>query len=380
MHARYAEEDKARRGRKLTLTEAGRGDEQLRSQLQQMLLTERAAARPRPAWEREPPRKGERGAGASSSRWREVSPPPGAPDEAAPPVAPLVTALSLAQAFNLLSSHKLLGGKLSKATDLRTWLSELLDFKPARPAFAGQHAGQHADPREAPASSSALAPAPALARSGRAEVIDEVVFVRLLNDVDPLARLRDSAGKLAALVAQMAAKMPQPRGAARLTAERHLKSWRAKCQQLDEQLSSIAAHVRAHAGVLVSRQLRALLPAPARPPSQPQPLARPGQVKLPTLAIERATPLLEWDEPPRTVYAATDLDGAGDGVARRLCVAVLTERRAAGFGAARGGKATNGSTAAEHAALELSVAKLAWIRVRVNPNPNPNPKTLTLTP
>ena len=40
-------------------------------------------------------------------------------------MAPLVTALSLAQAFNLLSSHKLLGGKLSKATDLRTWLSEL---------------------------------------------------------------------------------------------------------------------------------------------------------------------------------------------------------------------------------------------------------------
>ena len=39
MHARHVEEDKARRGRKLTLTEAGRGDEQLRSQLQQMLLT-----------------------------------------------------------------------------------------------------------------------------------------------------------------------------------------------------------------------------------------------------------------------------------------------------------------------------------------------------
>ena len=49
MHARHVEEDKARRGRKLTLTEAGRGDEQLRSQLQQMLLTERAAALPRRA-------------------------------------------------------------------------------------------------------------------------------------------------------------------------------------------------------------------------------------------------------------------------------------------------------------------------------------------
>ena len=347
MHARHVEEEKVRRGRKQPDT--GRGDE-LRSQLQQMLLTERAAARPRSAWEREPPRKGEGGAGESSSHWREIQPPPGALDEEAPPEAPLVTTLSQAQAFNMLSSHKLLGGKLSKATDLRTWLSELLDFKPARPAFAGQQ-----DP---PASSSALAPAPALARKGRSEVIDEAVFVRLLNDVDPLARLRDSAGKLAALVGQLAAKVPKPRGAARLTAERHLKSWRAKCQQLDEQLSSIAACVRAHAGVLVARQLRALLPAPARPPSQPQPQARPGQAKLPALTIERTTPLVEWDEPPRAVYAATDLDGAGDGVARRLCVAVLTVPRAGGFGAAGGQKATASSTPAEHAALELSVAKL----------------------
>ena len=349
MHARHVEEEKARRGRKQP--EAGRGDE-LRSQLQAMLLTERAAARPRAAWEREPPRKGEGGAGESSSRWREVKPPPGALDEEAPPEAPLVTTLSLAQAFSLLSSHKLLGGKLSKAADLRTWLSELLDFKPA---WAAMMAGQQDQPSS---SSTALAPAPALTRKGKNEVLDELAFVRLLNDVDPLARLRDSAGKLAALVAQLAVKVPKPRGAARLTAERHLKSWRAKCTQLDEQLSSIAACVRAHAGVLVSRQLRALLPAPARPPSQDAP-GRPGQTKLPALAIERATPLVEWDEPPRTVFAATDLDGAGDGVARRLCVAVLTERRAGGFGAAASGqKATAGSTAAEHAALELSVAKL----------------------
>ena len=371
LHARHAEEarrHKVTRGGELPEGLPAQGDE-LRAKLKQMLLTERTAARtaarPRPAWEREPPRKGEGGTdGRAAVHWRELQAPRagvGADAEGAAAEAPLSTTLTLAQAFSLLSTHKLLGGKLTTAADLRTWLSDLLDFKPARAAIAGEQNPSSS----AAAAIAAVAPAPSrgassstLARKAKVEILDERAFVRLLNDIDPLARLRDSAGKLAALVAQMAAKVPRPRGAARLTAERHLKQWRAKCQQLDEQLSSIAASVRAHVGVLVARQLRDLLPVPARPPSQPLPQDRPQPQQLPALVLERATRLFEWDEPPRTVYAATDLDGAGSGVARMLCVAVLTEPRAGGVGAAGGQKAAAGSTRAEHAALELSVAKL----------------------
>ncbi|KAL1510590.1 hypothetical protein AB1Y20_006891 [Prymnesium parvum] len=85
-----------------------------------------------------------------------------------------LTKMTLTQCFNFCNSHRLLCKPIESLASLRRWHEELKSFKPSLAA------------REQ--SSGAPARAVDAAGGGSLAVVDEFVFSRLLNDLDPISR------------------------------------------------------------------------------------------------------------------------------------------------------------------------------------------------
>jgi hypothetical protein len=256
-----------------------------------------------------------------------------------PAAAGAAPTLTLTQVYSLAREHSLLCAPLNNLQALRRWLLELRDFKPSRasrttlpisPASAGGGAaggtafGAHgglSPPLHGQPSHAGAAPPRGESNAAR---VDEFVFCRLMNDLDPIARLRDAAFELSMHVSQLALRLPAPRHSARHAAEARAVRWEHLGSLVVRSLDSLHAHLRGHTIGYVRQGLGALLPLPpppfaprARPPPPAMPPPRP-----PIYDVDRATPIPHAAEAPRVVYSASERSGGG-GVG---CIGVLPQR------------------------------------------------------
>lgn len=242
--------------------------------------------------------------------------------------------LSLTQVYSLAREHQLLCAPLNNLQAMRRWLIELREFKPSLESRVA--------PLQAP-----QAAALGVAESNAARV-SEFAFGRLLNDLDPIARLRDTAFELSMHTTQLSLKLPAPRHAARHAAEARALRWEHLGDSVVRSLDALHAHLRSHALGFVRQMLVGLLtpPAPphaprARPPPPEMPPPRP-----PPYEVDRASTIASAMEPPRVVFEASETSGGG-GIG---CVAVLPQRCLLP-------QKLGGRPLAEHLALEVAASR-----------------------
>ena len=275
--------------------------------------------------------------------------------------------LTLTQVYSLCREHQLLCAPLNNLQSLRRWAIELREFKPSvvarldakgapiiGPALSdapSRRGVQTSSIGQTPAATASAGPpivAPASRGEGNAARLGEIGFSRLLNDLDPIARLRDAAFELTMHTEQLARRLPAPRHAARHAAETRAERWEYLAELVVRSLDVLLAHLRAHALSFVRNELAALLPPPPppfRPRARPPPPALPPP-RPPPYEMDRSEAFAEAMEPPRVVYQARDCSG-GLTVG---CVAVLPQ-------ASLVPQKVSGRPLIEHLALEVASSR-----------------------
>ena len=181
--------------------------------------------------------------------------------------------LTLTQVYSLCREHQLLCQPLNNLQSLRRWLIELREFKPSLASRVTQPKDiTVADvpkvgtqpPEGEPVSYRGMT-STGLQKEGESNAarISEFAFCRLLNDLDPLARLRDAAFELSMHTTQLSLKLPAPRHASRLAAETRGARWEHLGEAI-RGLDALEAHLKVHTlGLSVSfrssRRLRAAI-------------------------------------------------------------------------------------------------------------------------
>ena len=261
-----------------------------------------------------------------------------------------------------MQEHQLLCQPLNNLQSLRRWLIELREFKPSLASRVTQPKDiTVADvpkvgtqpPEGEPVSYRGMT-STGLQKEGESNAarISEFAFCRLLNDLDPLARLRDAAFELSMHTTQLSLKLPAPRHASRLAAETRGARWEHLGEAILSGLDALEAHLKAHTLGFVRQQLQELLP----PPEQPYSRVRPPPPEMPPprpppYDVERSSPMHVWDEPPRKVFAAHELSVGPKGVGGAIgCIGVVPQKNLVP-------QRLGGRPLTEHLALEVAASR-----------------------
>ncbi|KAL3930897.1 MAG: hypothetical protein SGPRY_001343, partial [Prymnesium sp.] len=267
--------------------------------------------------------------------------------------------LTLTQCFNFCRSHALLCAPVDSLARLRGWYDTLRDFTPSL-------ASREKDGRRV---------------KGSGACVDQFIFSRLLNDLDPIARrapprslgkLRDLAFGISTRASSLRRKLLFPRGGDRLALEMRLDTWLRAAGEAVRGISAVKAHVRAHAAGFESRRLLIFPRSSAhnsvietscltprlihsRHPAQRslgegarvgQRVARPSKLapRPPAIDLDRSREVREAAETPRRVYLATELAGGTE-----VAVAVIPQGALAQTG--------RGRALMDHLQLEATMAR-----------------------
>lgn len=239
------------------------------------------------------------------------------------------TTLTLAQVHYLGREHQLLCAPLSTLQTLRRWLSELRPFAPAAPlsqSGADRRGGK--------------------SNGGR---LDQSAFLTLLNDLDPLARLRDIACEMKMHSQTITEQQRQLslRHGSRYADEGRATRCAAHTHTALRALNALRTRLRSHALGCVSRLLDAALPPSESRGnrSRPPPLTISMQTpRPPKYHLDRSRVVPAVSTPSRPVYEACDITTG-------TCigwVAVLSRR---------GAQRQEGRRLADQVGLEVTAAR-----------------------